>query len=158
LKNLIIALFLIFTININAKGSRANAHGKFTNLKQVITCHKDRAQYGDYYVSGYWKGGKWCGTRAASGYWVWAYPKWYVWANKTNNKSKQKKAKKPSRTSAYGKYYGLKQKMKCSKDRGQYGNYHDSGYWKGGRWCGERGQAGYWVWSNPYWYVWKHRR
>jgi hypothetical protein len=57
--------------------------------------------------------------------------------------------------SAKGKYEGLLQVMHCPADVAKYGNFTDYGYWKGGAWCGQRGEAGYWVWLEPNWYVWR---
>jgi hypothetical protein len=60
-------------------------------------------------------------------------------------------------TSAHGRYQQLRQVMHCPQDRGSYGQYHDYGYWAGGAWCGQTGQAGYWVWSAPDWYIWNDK-
>ena len=61
-------------------------------------------------------------------------------------------------SSVNGKYFQLKQTLTCERDRAKYGNFSDYGYWKGGNWCGQRGQAGYWVWSHPNWFVWGSAR
>ena len=57
--------------------------------------------------------------------------------------------------SVNGKYARLIQKLHCPADASNYGQFHDYGYWSGGSWCGQKGAAGYWVWVNPTWYVWK---
>lgn len=59
--------------------------------------------------------------------------------------------------SAHGKYQTLKQTLHCPQDRAQYGEFADYGYWEGGPWCGQTGQAGYWVWVPPNWYVWAEK-
>ncbi len=64
----------------------------------------------------------------------------------------------PTQVNPRGKYRGLIQVLPCPADRDRYGNYYDYGYWKGGRWCGEQGLAGYWVWLYPNWYVFKEKR
>jgi len=56
--------------------------------------------------------------------------------------------------SVNGKYQNLLQTMFCPQDKAQYGEFSDYGYWAGGAWCGQMGQAGYWVWKYPNWYVW----
>jgi len=61
----------------------------------------------------------------------------------------------PSASSAHGKYADLIQVMTCPADHAAYGAFRDYGYWQGGAWCGQMGQAGYWVWVNPNWYVWR---
>lgn len=60
------------------------------------------------------------------------------------------------RASVNGKYSGLIQVIKCHRDGKSYGTFHDYGYWGGGRWCGQDGKAGYWVWIYPYWYIWEN--
>lgn len=60
-----------------------------------------------------------------------------------------------SDASVNGKYAQLIQKLYCPADASTYGQFRDYGYWSGGTWCGQRGAAGYWVWVNPTWYVWK---
>jgi len=125
-------------------GYSASANGKYYNLIQKLTCASDRARYGEYRDYGYWSGGRWCGRRGKAGYWVWVNPNWYVWSNKGV----------PARASANGKYSRLIQTIYCPKDKGSYGRYTDYGYWGGGPWCGQRGEAGHWVWVAPHWYVW----
>lgn len=61
----------------------------------------------------------------------------------------------PPAASAQGKYSALLQVMTCPADHTNYGEFRDYGYWQGGPWCGQTGQAGYWVWVNPSWYVWQ---
>lgn len=58
------------------------------------------------------------------------------------------------RASVNGKYHQLRQTLTCPQDRAQYGEFADYGYWGGGPWCGQSGQAGYWVWVPPTWYIW----
>ncbi len=60
--------------------------------------------------------------------------------------------------SANGKYMDLIQELNCYADEAKYGNFKDYGYWQGGRWCGQVGQAGYWVWLKPTWYVWATKK
>ncbi|WP_035055823.1 hypothetical protein [Andreprevotia chitinilytica] len=65
------------------------------------------------------------------------------------------RAEVPEEATANGKYSHLIQVLTCPADAGSYGDFRDYGYWGGGAWCGQTGQAGYWVWVNPSWYVWK---
>lgn len=130
-----------------ARGS-SSANGKYSNLIQQLTCPADKATYGEYSDYGWWGGGAWCGQQGKAGYWVWVAPTWYVWANKGI----------PAEASANGKYSNLLQTMNCPKDKGQYGQYTDYGYWAGGAWCGQTGKAGYWVWVAPNWYVWGKKK
>ena len=57
--------------------------------------------------------------------------------------------------SANYKYSGFLQEIICPSDTPKYGEFKDSGYWKGGPWCGKQGKAGYWVWVKPKWCVWE---
>lgn len=63
-------------------------------------------------------------------------------------------ANEPPTASANGRYDELIQELSCPSDREKYGYFHDYGYWQGGEWCGQIGQAGYWVWLGSTWYVW----
>lgn len=56
--------------------------------------------------------------------------------------------------SVAGKYRNLLQVLECAADLGSYGSFNDYGYWGGGSWCGSYGQAGYWVYDYPNWYIW----
>ncbi|MEM9808100.1 MAG: hypothetical protein AAF959_22770 [Cyanobacteria bacterium P01_D01_bin.56] len=61
----------------------------------------------------------------------------------------------PPEASVYSKYFNLSQVLNCPEDGAVYGDFHDYGYWGGGSWCGQQGEPGYWVWSEPNWYVWE---
>jgi len=63
----------------------------------------------------------------------------------------------PEAASVNGKYSGLIQVLTCPADADSYGQFRDYGWWGGGSWCGQSGQAGYWVWVNPSWYVWRSK-
>ena len=60
--------------------------------------------------------------------------------------------------SANNKYCELTQTLECPRDQAKYGDHYDYGYWGGGSWCGSKATAGYWVWKNPNWYVWKSNK
>jgi len=66
-------------------------------------------------------------------------------------------ADEPPTASANGRYDGLVQEMSCPRDSAKYGYFYDYGYWQGGEWCGQIGQAGYWVWLDTTWYVWARK-
>ncbi len=61
---------------------RASVRGKYSGLRQTIHCPRDRRTYGRFRDYGFWGGGRWCGRRGKRGYWVWVYPKWYVWRHR----------------------------------------------------------------------------
>lgn len=153
MKKLIIVILALLISNLYAvelvRDPLTSANGKYTSLVQVLECEKDKKTYGEYRDYGYWSGGAWCGEVGEAGYWVWVYPKWYVWAKKSKPQNRFGKS------SANGKYSNLIQKLQCKKDKKTYGEYQDYGYWSGGAWCGDVGKAGYWVWVYPNWYVWE---
>ncbi|MGI9477627.1 MAG: hypothetical protein ACR2PI_13065 [Hyphomicrobiaceae bacterium] len=57
-----------------------------------------------------------------------------------------------------GQYYDLKRSYECRRDRQQYGEFYNYGYWKGGRWCGRRMPGGYYVYKDGVWYIWAGAR
>ncbi len=62
----------------------------------------------------------------------------------------------PLHATANGNYSELLQVVHCPQDQGQYGNYHDYGYYDASAWCGVQTVAGFWVWVSPNWYIWKN--
>ncbi len=151
LKRLLFILTFSSTLWLHAANAAApyaaTAQDKYFYNTQVISCPRDAKQYGNFHDYGYWKGGSWCGQTGKAGYWVWLNPNWYVWRYQI-----------PAQAHYNHQYSHLKQIVKCPTDAGKYGKRHNYGYWKGGAWCGTTGKSGYWVWVNPYWYVWKQQR
>ena len=159
LASMAIAAAASFTFNgepAAAQSYVASGNGRYSNLVQVLPCAQDRGSYGDVYDYGYWGGGSWCGRNGLAGYWVYEYPNWYVWAQqgKGGFTKLSSSVNLPASASADGNYYSLQQILTCHQDRSTYGDFSDYGYWGGGSWCGETGQAGYWVYVYPNWYVW----
>ena len=142
-----------------AQSYSASGNGRYSDLVQVLPCSQDRGSYGNYYDYGYWGGGSWCGVSGAAGYWVYEYPNWYVWAQQGKGGGNfASNVLLPASASVEGSYYNLQQILTCHQDRSTYGNFSDYGYWGGGSWCGQSGQAGYWVYVYPNWYVWSGAR
>ena len=163
LASLAIATTAALTLDIAPAAAQSpitSANGRYSGLLQVMTCAADRGSYGEFHDYGYWGGGPWCGQTGEAGYWVWNYPNWYVWEYEgrsglykiSNNVSV------PSLASANGNYFNLQQILTCAADRNSYGEFSDYGYWGGGPWCGQTGEAGYWVYVYPNWYVWSGAR
>jgi hypothetical protein len=136
----------------NLQKERASLNGKYRSLIQVLKCPGDRKSYGTFSDYGYWGGGRWCGQTGKAGYWVWIYPHWYIW------EYMDKDSAASMDPSVNGKYFDLIQVLPCPGDRKKYRLFQDYGYWGGGRWCGETGKAGYWVWIAPKWYIWEGRK
>ncbi len=162
MKKLILAIFalLIFAVasvalsqpKVDNVSTKTSVNGKYSNLVQVLKCEKDKGNYGEFKDYGHWSGGPWCGKTGKSGYWVWVYPNWYVWAKKGAS------PKIPAKATVNGKYSNLTQILKCEKDKKSYGEFKDYGYWSGGPWCGKTGKSGHWVWVYPNWYVWGNKK
>lgn len=54
-----------------------------------------------------------------------------------------------------GKYHDLITTYGCAEDVSQYGEFYEWGYWGGGYDCGADRPAGYYVWYQGAWAVWK---
>ncbi len=78
----VLSTFFCFFPSGNRQSDPTNAYGQYYELIKVMNCPTDKDNFGDYNDFGYWDGDEWCGQRAVKGYWVYVYPKWYVWQNK----------------------------------------------------------------------------
>ncbi|OHB77390.1 MAG: hypothetical protein A2Z34_11690 [Planctomycetes bacterium RBG_16_59_8] len=57
-----------------------------------------------------------------------------------------------------GKYDELIYVLKVPEDKASYGEFKDWGHWGGGAWAGvSDNPAGYWVYVEPYWLVFKNK-
>lgn len=64
----------------------------------------------------------------------------------------------PARSHAEGKYVKLLRRLKAPQDRQSYSDFRDYGYYQACDWNGFTNiPAGYWVYSYPYWYVWREQ-
>ena len=54
-----------------------------------------------------------------------------------------------------GKYHDIITTYGCAEDIQNYGDFYDYGYWAGGYDCGAERPAGYYVWLNGAWAVWR---
>jgi hypothetical protein len=130
--------------------AQASVNGKYVNLLYIIEVPYDRAEYGDSCEWGYWTGAEYSDrTNLKPGFWVWIYPKWYVWEKlavegKVNDKA-----------SANGKYQVLLQVLEVPGDAAQYGQFYDWGFSEEYSYAGyEELTPGYWVYASPNWYIW----
>ena len=60
-----------------------------------------------------------------------------------------------AKASVNGKYHDLLQTVNCPADAKSYGEFYEWGFWSGTSWCGQKVQAGFWIWVSPNWYIWK---
>jgi len=70
---------LVFVASLYGRGDASSAYGKYVGLKQVIECRHDRAVYGRYQDYGYRQRDVRCRQMGKGGYWVYDYPRWYIW-------------------------------------------------------------------------------
>ena len=135
----------------NDAEARASVNGKYAGLIQKVHCPGDVKQYGQFNDYGHWTGSSYCGQQVSPGFWVYVSPDWYVWRTQAD-------LPRPDGNLATvnGKYSGLIQAVLCPGDRGQYGEFHDYGYWADSPvYCGQQVSGGYWVYRHPYWYIWR---
>ena len=136
--------------------AEVSAYESYSDLIQVIHCPGDQDSYTAYNDYGYWGGGAWCGQDGEDGYWVYVDQSWYVWAREGGENHDLAPALSRS-ASADRQYSNLLQVLNCPSDYGTYGDYRNYGSWGGGAWCNQDGEAGYWVWEYPNWYVWENQ-
>jgi hypothetical protein len=69
---------------------------------------------------------------------------------------KIRSAEQPMRSGAKGHYQHLLRTIEVAKDREQYGDFYDFGYWSGTSYVGnENLPPGYWVYLAPNWYIFR---
>lgn len=139
-------------ISIVPAGSAANKYveGYWTYIDRDIGTHQFKGlPAGTYEVRAYC-----CWGSSHGGYQIRAQARFVVGTASSEGPSDSG----ASEASVGGKYSGLIQRLTCPADRKSYGEFRDWGYWNGGKWCGQTGKAGYWVWVAPTWYVWQNRR
>ena len=60
--------------------------GKYSQLIKILNCPQDKARYGTFNDEGHNKAITYAGVSVPEGYWVYSYPKWYVWAKRDLSK------------------------------------------------------------------------
>jgi hypothetical protein len=59
---------------------RASGKGRYRELLHVLYVPGDKRNYTEYTDFGVWSGNAYAGYNALkSGYWVYVYPRWYIW-------------------------------------------------------------------------------
>jgi len=136
----------------------ATLNGKYSKLLMKIKRPGDRRQYKRFVEYGYQPYGLRLGKWAPEGFYVYLYPNWYIWKN----------LKKPEKIpeNAYQnikytyKYSELIQYFRCPKDRKNYSDNYEYGWYDAAAkypYCGVYSKPGHWVYSYPNWYVWNKR-
>ncbi|HVS34519.1 MAG TPA: hypothetical protein VMS17_02990 [Gemmataceae bacterium] len=66
----------------NVPLEKASVDGKYSRLLAVITVPADKDGYGEFNDYGAYDGTEWAGYKGLPpGYWVYVYPRWYIWKN-----------------------------------------------------------------------------
>ena len=132
---------------------QASANGKYINLLHVIEIPEDVDGYGKFCDWGYWHCDAYAGEQnLLPGFWVYVYPNWFVWEKRADEQGL------PARANAKGKYNTLLHILKVHEDASIYGAYCDWGFSETYAYAGyEDLTPGYWVYVDPYWYVWAQR-
>lgn len=60
----------------------ASIGGKYSQLIRTIECPDDKGEYGELCDEGRWDATTYAGVSVPEGYWVYVYPKWYIWAKR----------------------------------------------------------------------------
>lgn len=134
-----------------------NQGGKYAHQIYKLHVPEDARKYGACNDYGFWKGGTYKRhTGIPPGYWVYAKPYWYVWAERVSDRERARSSKcSPSQG---GKYSNQLHKLYVPKDADD-GRCRDYGWWRGRSYAGYKGlKPGYWVYAYPHWYVWKNKR
>ena len=111
----------------------------------------DLNDYGNFTDFGQWDGSSYAGhDKLRAGYWVYVYPRWYVWAEKDALSAEDLK-----KFSVDGRYSVLLRKIEAKEDRERYPDFHNFGFWAGNSYRGQEDlPPGYWVYAYPNWYIW----
>lgn len=160
----LIAVIAVIGITVGAVGpSRAadcsvDQGGKYVHKIYTLLVPGDVKKYGDCHDYGYWKGGSYANhTGIPPGYWVYAKPYWYVYAEKA--KTRQQGKDNGCSPSQGEKYADLAHKLYLPTDEKKYTGCYDYGWWGNSSYAGYNNLTpGYWVYAYPHWYVWQKKR
>jgi hypothetical protein len=127
----------------------------YTELLKVIDVPEDADKYGDLYQElGYQNRTSYSGYEGLpSGYWVYLKPSWYIWKRKAGETEGSLDYWKAS---VNCKYKTILKTFSAPADRDTYGELYDRGLRTSTTYGRNRNlPTGYWVYSYPYWYIWK---
>ncbi len=138
--------------------TKGSIDGKYQKILKTIYVPRDKDKFGDIYEWGYREATSYGGaTYIPKGYWVYAYPYWYIWDKKVKKEKKGKTTIDEKRASVDGKYRDLLKTLSVPRDRYEYGEFFEFGYSDDSNYAGYTGlPRGYWVYVYPNWYIWKN--
>ena len=133
----------------------ASIGGKYRKLLKVLNRPLDKSTYKEFIEYGYKPYGLRLGTWAPAGFYVYVYPKWYIWKEITPQQNIPQNAYQ--NIDYIYAYSQLLQVIYCPQDKERYGlNYEDTEHDSiNNMYCGLHIIKGHWVYSYPNWYVWK---
>jgi hypothetical protein len=71
--------------------AKAHAEGKYARLLRRFKAPQDRQSYTEFRDYGFYQACDWAGhTSIPAGYWVYAYPYWYIWKEQMNKEQANK--------------------------------------------------------------------
>jgi hypothetical protein len=135
--------------------ARASVGGNYCILLKTLEVKEDRKNYGDFMEYGPWSGSSYAGqNELPAGYWVYVYPKWYIWGAR-----RSAPAQNAEHASVNRKYRRLLRKIAVEEDKATYGAFVDYGHYASMKsYAGHEDlPEGYWVYVYPYWYIWGDR-
>ncbi|HOP65256.1 MAG TPA: hypothetical protein PK358_18160 [Spirochaetota bacterium] len=137
----------------------ASLNGKYSKLLMKIKRPGDRKFYKEFVEYGYQPYGLRLGKWAPEGFYVYLYPNWYIWGNIREPEDIPENAYRHSKYTY--QYSGLIQYIRCPRDRENYGDHYEYGWYDAAvnhPYCGAYSRPGHWVYSYPFWYIWKNRK
>jgi hypothetical protein len=134
--------------------AKASVDGKYKTILKTFSVPSDGDRYGEFLDWGLRTSATYGIEKdLPTGYWVYAYPYWYIWKTKTGETEASIDYEKAS---GNGKYSNLLKTFSVPGDRDGHGEFFESGY------DDEKGHAGYtglppgyWVYVSPNWYIWE---
>jgi hypothetical protein len=135
----------------DADKKKARVDGKYSDLLEVIRVESDKSRFGTFYDWGYRTNRNYAGySNLPKGYWVYVYPNWFIWEDMRETPGDEDHA------SVNGKYEVLMKTLYVPTDKNRFGDFYDYGYTNQRDYAGYSNlPPGYWVYSSPYWYIWR---
>ncbi|MBN1573768.1 MAG: hypothetical protein JW984_11285 [Deltaproteobacteria bacterium] len=134
---------------------KASIDSKYRGLLKTLNVPDDRYSYKDLYEGGYRTTSSYRGNyNLPKGYWVYLYPYWYIWENKTGDEDSG--STDEDRANVNNKYNRLLKTIYAPNDKNSFRDLYEWGYRTVSSYRGNYNlPRGYWVYSFPYWYIWE---
>lgn len=130
---------------------------KYEHFLRRVHAPQDATRYGEFDDNGYSRTDSYAGEdNLPPGYWVYVRPHWYIWRDRPVEDADQPPSEEAlARASVDGKYQDFARRIPVPEDASRYGAFNDHGR----RTSTIHGvytdlPPGYWVYVDPYWYIW----